>query len=56
MSNVLGPVLKRHKVPKYYDQHCLKIFLLLPVFPIMIQDFGKRVLIWLKIVLSKNYQ
>ena len=56
MSNVLGPVLKRHKVPKYYDQHCLKNFLLLSVFPIMIKVYGKRVLIWLNIVLSKNYQ
>ena len=41
------PVLKHFKVPKYYAQNCLKIFLLFSAFPVMIEVLEK-VLIWLK--------
>ena len=37
----IGSVLKYCKVPKYYDQDCLKIFFLLSTLPMMIQISGK---------------
>ena len=41
----MGPVLKHCKVPKYYDQDCLKIVLLLSANPMMIQVSGKSALL-----------
>ena len=43
-----GSVLKHCKVPKYYDQDCLKIFFLLSTLPAMIRISGKKMLIWFK--------
>ena len=37
----LGSALKYCKVPKYYDQDCLKIFLLVSALPFMIELYGK---------------
>ena len=37
----IGPVLKQYKVPKYFDQDCLKIFVLLFTLSMMIQISGK---------------
>ena len=37
----IGSLLNYCKVPKYYDQGCLKVFFLLSSFPIMIQISGK---------------
>ena len=45
-------VSKYCKVPKYYDQDCLKIFSLLSTLPAMIWISGKKMLIWLKKVSS----
>ena len=42
-----GPVLTLCKVPKYFEQHFLKILLLISTLPIMIQISGK-VLTWPK--------
>ena len=36
-----GPVLKHCKLPKYYDQDCLKIFILLSTLPKTIAISGK---------------
>ena len=38
---LFGPVLNYKKVPKYYDQDCLKTFLFLSTLPVMIQLSGK---------------
>ena len=54
---LIRSVLKHCKVPKYYDQDCLKIFFLPSTLPMMIQistkkcSFGSK-----KLVLSENYQ
>ena len=37
-----GPAPKHCKVPKYYDQDCLKIFFFLSTYPMMIQISGKN--------------
>ena len=37
----MEPVLKYYKVPKHYDQDCLKISDLLSTLPMMIQISGK---------------
>ena len=39
---LIKAVLKHYKVPKYYDQDCLKIFFLLSTLPAMIQISGKK--------------
>ena len=36
-------VVKYCKIPKYYDQDCLKIFFLFSALPMMIQISGKSV-------------
>ena len=38
----MGFVLKYCKVPKYYDEDCLKIFFLPSTLPMMIQISGKN--------------
>ena len=49
---LIGSVLKHCKVPKYYDQDCLKAFFLLSKLPMVIQISRKRMLIWFKKVSS----
>ena len=39
---LIGSVLKRCKVLKYYDQNCLKTFFLLFTPPIMIETSAKK--------------
>ena len=39
---LIGYVLKHCKVPKYYDQGCLKNFFLPSTLPIMIKISGKN--------------
>ena len=39
---LIGSALKHGKVPKYYDQDCLKILFLLSTSPLMIQISGKN--------------
>ena len=39
---LIRSVLKHCKVPKYYNQDCLKIFFLLSELPMMIQISGKK--------------
>ena len=49
----IEPVLKRCEVPKYHDQNCLKDFLLLSEFPMMIHVSAKSAHLALKkLVLS----
>ena len=49
----MGPVIKHCKVPKYYDQDCLKLLLLLSTLQVMIQVPRKSAHIGFKI-LSEN--
>ena len=54
---LIEPVLKHGKFPKYYDQDCLRIFLPLSKFPIIIQISRKKYSSGSKmLILSKNYQ
>ena len=51
----LGPIIKHCKVPKYYDQYCLKNFLLFSILPAMIELSGKSAhFAQIKIFLSKT--
>ena len=50
---LIGSVLKHCKVPKYYDQDCLKIFFLLSTLPAMIPISGKNAHLVQKLVLKK---
>ena len=52
---LIGSVLKHCKVPKYYGQACLKIWLLISKLSINIQILWKNAHL-VQIVLSKNYQ
>ena len=45
---LIRSVLKHYKVPKYYDQDCLKIFFSPSTLPMMIQISTKKMLIWFK--------
>ena len=49
---LIGSVLTHCKIPKYYDQDCLKYFFLLFTDPRMIETSGKKMLIWFKKVSS----
>ena len=49
----MGPVIKHCKVPKYYDQDCLKRLLLLSTLQVIIQVPRKSAHIGFKI-LSEN--
>ena len=37
----IRPSLNHYRVPKYFDQDCLKISFLLPTLPIVIQIYEK---------------
>ena len=59
----MGPVLKHYKVPEYYDQDYLEIFLMLSTLPLRIQVSGRAIIVpksdhcsGKAIVLPKNYQ
>ena len=41
----MGAVLKHYKVPEYYDQDYLEIFLMLSTLPLRIQVSGKAIIV-----------
>ena len=53
----IRPSLNHYRVPKYFDQDCLKISFLLPTLPIVIQIYEKCAYVaQRKVILSKDYQ